>query len=137
MTAVQGYVDELSGAHGSEGIVKYLSNEISSLRSDEKFEMQLNKVDVLANTIGDGRYASIGHFLSVMLDSQVIDVRNNTGYVVEFASDAPLSTRISISDGLGTTLGHGDTIYIHVLSSIESAPIRVPFADLVPYNRID
>lgn len=117
--------------------MKDLSNEISSLRSDEKFEMQLNKVDVLAKDIGDGRYASIGHFLSVMLDSQVTDVRNNTGYVVEFASNVPLSTRILISDELRTSIGHGDTIYIHVLSTMESAPIRVPFADLVPYNRND
>lgn len=48
-----------------------------------------------------------------MLEPGTIDVRNNSGYVVEFASDVPLSARVLIADGHGTTVGHGDTIYIH------------------------
>ena len=63
--------------------------------------------------VGDGRYPSIGHFLCAMLEPGTIDVRNNSGYVVEFASDVPLSARVLIADGHGTTVGHGDTIYIH------------------------
>lgn len=133
--AIQDYVDELSGAHGSEGIIKYLSDEISVLRADEKYELQLGKIDVFNEAVGDGRYPSIGHFLCAMLEPGTIDVRNNSGYVVEFASDVPLSARVLIADGRGTTLGHGDTIYIHELSVQEAAPIRIPFADLTPFSR--
>lgn len=135
MTAIQKYVDELSGPPGSEGIVKYLSDEISVLRQDEKFELQLNKVDFWTPEDADGRYSSIGHFLSALLEPSTYDVRNNTGYVVEFGASVPLSTKILISDGRGTTIGHGDIIYIHELSSVESAPIRIPFAKLQPYDR--
>lgn len=133
--AIQDYVDELSGAHGSEGIIKYLSDEISVLRADEKYELQLGKIDVFNEAVGDGRYPSIGHFLCAMLEPGTIDVRNNSGYVVEFASDVPLSARVLIADGRGTTVGHGDTIYIHELSVQEAAPIRIPFADLTPFSR--
>lgn len=137
--AIQSYVDELSGPQGPNiGIIQTLSNEISSLRQDEKFEIQVKNLPI-NNQAFSRIYDSIGAFLCAQLQPYDYNwVRNNTEYLVQFLSGddgVPLSSRIVINDNLETSLGNGDIILVHAVDDTLAGPARVDFQDLVPYDR--
>ena len=136
---IQSYVDELSGPQGPEiGIIQTLSNEISSLRQDEKFEVQFKNLPVDARTLSE-RYDSIGAFLCAQLQPYDFTwVRNNTEYLVQFLSGdggVPLSANIAITDSIGTLVGNGDIILIHAVDETSTGPSKVDFSEMVSYDR--